>query len=67
MDRKDVSPATHFHIRWSGIARLDWESFPTREQAEVRAKELARSGEVFKIEEFDEKCERCQSMGKSVG
>src|ERR1700719_4394351 len=66
MDRKDLFLTTHFHIRWSGVARLDWERFATREQAEARAKELVRPGEIFKIEEFRKECERCQAKAKSA-
>lgn len=50
---------THFHIRWVGVERLDWEPFGTREQAEARAKELARSCDKFAIEEYDQSCARC--------
>ena len=48
----------HYHIRWSG-AKLDWEAFKTRTEAEVRARELARSDEEFTIEQFDGNCPRC--------
>jgi hypothetical protein len=49
----------HFHIRWTGVARLDWEPFGAREEAESRAKELVRPGELFAVEKYDETCKRC--------
>ncbi len=53
-------PKFHFHIRWAGVARLDWESFETREKAESCCnKELARPDEIYTIMEFDDTCARC--------
>ncbi len=51
---------THFHIRWSTAALLDWQSFHTRDEAEHIAKELAHPHETYTIEEMlDESCQRC--------
>ena len=52
----DVSPETHFHIRWpSGMK--DWERHDTRVEAEQSATQLARPGEKHTIEECQETCE----------
>jgi hypothetical protein len=56
----------HFHIRWSG-AKLDWEVFPTQEEAEHQAKELMRPGEKFTVEQFDGDCPRCREMRPRAG
>ena len=61
MIQPKVMRRTHFHIRWTGVNRLDWEPFKKRDQAESRAKELIQAGELFAIEEHDERCERCAS------
>jgi hypothetical protein len=59
MDSTDnISPRTHYHIRWSQIA-LDWERFNTREEAELGAMGLVRPHETYTIEAFDETCARC--------
>jgi hypothetical protein len=50
----------HYHIRWSGKDILDWESFGTRMEAELRAKELVRRDETFVIEERGQECPRCR-------
>jgi len=57
---------THFHIRWSKTASLDWEPFDTQEEAEASAKQLVLPGETYTIEKFDGACPRCvgdQSQG----
>jgi hypothetical protein len=59
MNQLHSIPKKHFHIRWDGVERLDWEPFETPEQAESRAKELARPGEPFAIEEHGKTCKRC--------
>jgi hypothetical protein len=64
---QDVPPKTHFHIRWSRTARLDWESFATRAEATRRALELARPGENFTIEESEAKCSRCGELSSPIG
>jgi len=50
---------THYHIRWSGVARLDWEAFKTAAEAAASARELLREGETFTVEEQDAFCTRC--------
>lgn len=50
---------THYHIRWSGKAPLDWQRFSTPDEAKISAKELVRRGETYVIEEYDEACPRC--------
>jgi hypothetical protein len=64
---QDVPQKTHFHIRWSRTASLDWERFATRAEATFRAQELARHGEQFTIEEFDAKCSRCGELSSPIG
>jgi hypothetical protein len=51
----------HYHIRWSGAA-LDWERFNTHAEAEASAKQLARPGETYTIEELDGDCTRCRDV-----
>jgi hypothetical protein len=55
----------HYHIRWSAVARLDWERFSTSAQAEVSAKGLVRQHETYTIEEHDEACPRCRDAMKA--
>ena len=52
---------THYHIRWSGQALLDWQCFSTPEEAKASARQLVRQGETYIIEEHDEACARCQA------
>ena len=54
----------HYHIHWSGKATLDWESFDTSAEAEKSAKQLARIGETYAIEEHGEACPRCLDVSK---
>ena len=51
----------HYHIRWSGQNRLDWERFDSDADAVVAARQLKRLGETFTIEERDESCENCRA------
>lgn len=48
----------HFHIRWGVKEQLDWECFETHAEAEGLARELARPGETFTVEEVPEACPR---------
>jgi hypothetical protein len=57
MDRNTL----HYHIRWS-IAALDWERFNTHSEAEASAKQLARAGETFTIDQFEGDCARCRDV-----
>jgi hypothetical protein len=59
MDIKHITTVKHYHIRWSGIARLDWEPFRSVAEAEESAKQLLREGETYSIEEKDASCSRC--------
>ncbi len=52
---------THYHIRWSGKALLDWQRFSTPEEAKESARQLVRQGETYIIEQHDETCPRCQA------
>ena len=52
---------THFHIMWSGT--LDWERYVTHATAEANARELARVGETYTIEEVpDGSCDICKAI-----
>jgi hypothetical protein len=51
----------HYHIRWSE-SKLDWEFFNTPEEAEAAATQLARPGETYAVEQFDDDCPRCRDM-----
>ena len=53
--------ASHYRIRWSDKATLDWESFDTSADAEASAKKLMQSGETYTIEEHDGDCARCRA------
>ena len=55
----------HYHIRWSRIARLDWECFSTYAQAESSAKQFVRQVETYTIEEHNEACLRCRDAMKA--
>jgi len=52
---------THYHIRWSGKALLDWQRFSAPEEAKASARQLVRQGETYSIEEHDETCPRCEA------
>ena len=56
MDRQPEGITPHFHIRWKGKERPDWECFETRSGALARASELAQPHEEFTIEEVFAKC-----------
>jgi hypothetical protein len=59
MTANESASKKHYHIRWSGVARLDWEAFTTVADAEASARELLREGETFTVEERDAFCTRC--------
>ena len=61
MDRNQL----HYHIRWSRIARLDWECFSTYAKAEASARQLVRQVETYAIEEHNEACPRCRDAMKA--
>ncbi len=52
---------THYHIRWSGKALLDWQRFSTPEEAKASARQLLGQGETYAIEEHYETCPRCEA------
>ncbi|HLJ22604.1 MAG TPA: hypothetical protein VKT71_00770 [Candidatus Acidoferrales bacterium] len=66
MDTIKVTVVKHYHIRWSGIARLDWEPFRSIAEAEESARQLLREGETYSIEEMDGSCARC-AKAKAAG
>lgn len=51
----------HYHIRWSN-SNLDWEAYPTSEEAQGQAEQLVRLGESYVIEQFDGECQRCRNL-----
>jgi len=57
----------HYHIRWSGKTSLDWERFATVEEAISLAAQLARVGEGYSVEKFDDKnCIHCTHLSEDV-
>ncbi|HZP32433.1 MAG TPA: hypothetical protein VFB23_03635 [Candidatus Acidoferrales bacterium] len=56
----------HYHIRWSGKKELDWETFPTHNEANAAAKQLVRRGESYTVEQFDEDCLVCRTLSESI-
>jgi hypothetical protein len=50
--------ALRYHLRRSN-GRLYWEQFHARVEAESSAKELARIGESYTIEEADDSSPQC--------
>jgi hypothetical protein len=55
----------HYHIRWSNT-KLDWERFRTRQEAEQAARQLARPGETFALEQVhDGTCVQCLKLWAS--
>jgi hypothetical protein len=57
-----MSKGMHYHIRWSD-SKVDWERFSTRQEAEQAARQLARPGETFTLEEVDdETCVQCRKV-----
>lgn len=67
----DHDAGTHFHIRWhdGSTARIDWEPFPSRDEAERLAKKLAKTSETFQVvEESDASCPKCEMFrrGKNL-
>ena len=57
----EVAHMTHYHIRWTN-SELDWEAFPTRDEAETEAERLKRLDESYTIEELDGDCQRCKNI-----
>jgi hypothetical protein len=51
----------HYHIRWAN-SNLDWEAFRTEEEANARAEQLKRPGEVYVIEQAEAGCQRCTNL-----
>jgi hypothetical protein len=61
----------HYHIHWSNsmlhveafaTPELDWEAFPTPEEAKAQAEQLVKPGESYVIVEVDGGCPRCGSL-----
>jgi hypothetical protein len=48
----------HYHIRWDN-SNLDWEAFPTKDEAVVEAERLKLLNENYTIVERNGNCERC--------
>lgn len=51
----------HYHIRWSN-SMVDWEAFPTWQEAQAQAEQLVKRGESYVIEQLDGDCQRCSSL-----
>lgn len=52
---------THYHIRWAD-SKIDWQAFPTTDEAVVEAERLKRRDENYSIAEYDGNCERCERL-----
>ena len=62
MDRNN---GVHYHIHWSGKP-VDWERFDTTADAEASARQLARPGETYTVEEHGESCPQCMKFMKKI-
>ena len=56
---------THFHIHWIKTDRLDWVGFDSHNEALSRGLKLARTDELFAIEEVSEPCRVCEAKDTS--
>ena len=54
-----IKSAIHYHILWSNPS-LDWQRFPTKEEATIMAGQIKRRNESFTIVERNDECERCK-------
>ena len=52
---------THYHIHWAD-SKIDWQAFPTKDEAVFDAERLKRVDENYSIEEHDGNCETCQRL-----
>ena len=52
----------HYHICWSSKSTLDWEAFPSYEEAQAQAEQLVLLGESYVIEQVDGDCPQCSSL-----
>jgi hypothetical protein len=57
--------APHYHIRWSGKDRLDWQPFLTHAEAEAAALELVQPAESFTVEQYSGDCPACTWLRNS--
>jgi hypothetical protein len=65
MDSNEISSSRlHYHIHWSTAAKLDWQAFETREEADALARDIARSDESYTIEAANGDCERCRELAR---
>jgi len=48
----------HYHIRWSD-SKVDWQAFGSPAEANASAEKLARPGETYAVEKFEDICWRC--------
>lgn len=51
----------HYHILWAD-GKLDWEAFPTEDDAKLAANQLMRREETYVIVSLDGKCSRCTGL-----
>jgi predicted RNA-binding protein with PUA domain len=56
---ESIKSEIHYHIRWSESS-LDWEPFPTKEEATKLAERIKKRNESYTIVERDRNCERCK-------
>ena len=62
----EVGSMLHYHIRWAD-GKLDWEAFPTEEEARLAAKQLMRPEETYVIMSLDGNCSRCTGFQSQSG
>ena len=63
--RESITSAIHYHILWSNSS-LDWQRFPTKEEATIMAGQIKRRNESFTIVERNDECERCKMFNSRL-
>jgi len=61
MLRGPMNGEKHYHIRWSH-SNIDWQPFPTREEAIETAEQINNKKESYDVLEGDSNCERCRAF-----
>jgi len=62
---ESIKSAIHYHILWSNSS-LDWQRFPTKEEATIMAGQIKRRNESFTIVERNDECERCKMFNSRL-
>jgi hypothetical protein len=53
---------SHYHIRWSLDASLDWKPFRTKQEAMKVAEQIKKPSESYTAVKRDDECERCKEF-----